>query len=374
MDLSFDDGQDLFKRSARKFFETHGDKSVLKQVEASESGFSPELWKGMADLGWMGVVIPEEYDGLGSSLLELAVLLEEMGRAAMPSPFLSNVAAALAILQAGSQEQKKSLLPRVAGGELILTSAVEEPEVNYDLTMISTRATRQGDRFVLQGSKRFVPYATVAGLLLVAARTDGQPGDPAGLTLFLVDRQAPGLRFSAMKIIGAERQFDVEFDGVAVPAANVLGSVGGGLAVLAKVQRVATALQCAEMVGVAQKELDMTADYVRVRQQFDRPVGSFQAVQHRAADMYIDVNGARLAAYKAIWCLAEGKDAEREVSVAKFIASRTCQRVAFSAQHLHGGIGVTTDYDLHFYYKRAKALELKLGPQSLHLARLGAML
>jgi 3-oxocholest-4-en-26-oyl-CoA dehydrogenase beta subunit len=374
MDLSFDDGQELFKRSARKFFETYGNKSVLRELEASESGFSAAMWKGMADLGWMGVVIPPEYDGLGSSLLELAVLFEEMGRAAMPTPFLCNVTGTLAILAAGSEEQKKSYLPRIASGELILTTAVEEPAVNYDATMISTRAVRKDDQYVIEGVKRFVPYATVADLLLVAARTDGQPGDANGLTLCLVDRQSPGLRFSAMKILGGERQFDVHFDGVSVPAANVLGPSGGGFAVLGKVQKVATALQCAEMVGCAQKELDMTAEYAKVRQQFDRPIGSFQAVQHRAADMFIDVNGARLAAYKAIWCLGEGQEAERAVSVAKFLASRTCQRVAFSAQHLHGGIGVTTDYDLHFYYKRAKALELKLGTQMLHLRKLGAML
>jgi 3-oxocholest-4-en-26-oyl-CoA dehydrogenase beta subunit len=374
MDFSFDDGQELFKRSARKFFETYGDKSVVKEIEASESGFSAALWKGMADLGWMGVLIPPEYDGLGSSLLELAVLLEEMGRAAMPTPFLYNVTATLAILEAGSEEQKKSYLPKIATGELLLTMAVEEPTVNYDAAMISTRAVRKGNQYIIEGIKRFVPYATVSDFFLVAARTDGQPGDAGGLTLFLVDRQSPGLRFSPMKTIGSERQFDVHLDGVSVPAANVLGESGGGLAVLDKVRKVATALQCAEMVGCAQKELDMTAEYVKVRQQFDRPIGSFQAVQHRAADMFIDVNGARLAAYKAIWCLSEGKDAEREVSVAKYFTSRTCQRVAFSAQHLHGGIGVTMDYDLHFYYKRAKAFELKLGPQTLHLRKLGAVL
>jgi alkylation response protein AidB-like acyl-CoA dehydrogenase len=374
MDFSFDDGQELFKRSARKFFETYGDKSVVKELEASESGFSAALWKGMADLGWMGVLIPPEYDGLGSSLLELAVLVEEMGRAAMPSPFLCNVMATLAILEAGSEEQKKGYLPRIATGELVLAMAVEEPAVNYDASMISTRAARRDSQYIIDGIKRFVPYATVADFLVVAARTSGDPGDAGGITLFLVDRQSRGLRFSPMKTIGGDRQFDVHFDGVSVPAANALGKSGGGLPVLGKIQKAAAALQCAEMVGGAQKELEMTAEYAKVRHQFDRPIGSFQAVQHRAADMFIDINGARLATYKAIWCLSEGREADREVSVAKYFTSRTCQRVAFSAQHLHGGIGVTVDYDLHFYYKRAKTLELKLGTQALHLRKLGAML
>lgn len=374
MDLSFDDGQELFKRSARKFFETHGSKAVVKELEASESGFSSALWKGMAELGWMGVLIPSEYDGLGSSLLELAVLFEEMGRAAMPSPFGATVTATLAILEAGSEAQKKLYLPRIASGELVCTMAVEEPEAMYDLGRIAARAAKKGKQYALTGTKRFVPYATVADLLVVAARTGGKAGQEAGLTLFLVERPSPGMLCSAMKTIGGDRQFDVVFDAAPVPAAQVLGEVGHGFPVLEKVRRTALALQCAEMVGGAQKELEMTAEYVNVRHQFDRPIGSFQAVQHRAADMYIDVNGARLAAYKALWSLSEGLDADRDLSVAKFFTSRTCQRVAFSAQHLHGGIGVTTDYDLHFYYRRAKALELKLGTPTVHLRKLGAML
>lgn len=374
MDLSFDDGQELFKRSARKFFETHGTKAVVKELEASESGFSSTLWKGMAELGWMGVLIPSDYDGLGSSLLELAVLFEEMGRAAMPSPFAATVTATLALLEAGSEEQKQRYLPRIAAGELVCTMAVEEPEAIYDLSRIAARAAKKGRTYTLSGTKRFVPYATVADVLVVAARTSGKAGTDAGVTLFLVDRQLPGLQCSVMKTIGGDRQFDVTFDSVAVGAAQVLGGVGQGVALLEKVRKSALALQCAEMVGGAQKELEMTAEYVNMRHQFDRPIGTFQAVQHRAADMYIDVNGARLAAYKAIWCLSEGQEADRELSVAKYFISRACQRVAFSAQHLHGGIGVTMDYDLHFYYRRAKALELKLGTQTVHLKKLGAML
>lgn len=374
MDFSFDEGQELFKRSARKFFETYGGKSTVCELEASETGFSASLWKEMADLGWMGVLVPAEYGGLESGLLELAVLVEEMGRAAFPSPFLCNVGGTSAILRAGSREQKERYLPAVARGELILTTAAEEPSVNYDLRWISTRASDEGGQYSLEGTKSFVPYATVADLFVVAARTSGEPGEATGLTLFLVDRRSPGLTFSSLKTIGGDRQFEVRLAGVRVPRANVLGEVDGGLLTLAKMQKTLAALQCAEMVGCAQKELEMTADYVKVRRQFDRPIGSFQAVQHRAADMFIDVSGARLVTYKALWSLSEGMDAEREVSLAKYITSRTCQRVAFSAQHLHGGIGVTLDYDLHFYYRRAKAFELKSGTQAWHLRKLGAML
>jgi alkylation response protein AidB-like acyl-CoA dehydrogenase len=243
--------------------------------------------------------------------------------------------------------------------------------------MISTRAVREDDRYVIEGTKLFVPYATVADHLLVAARTSGTPGDEAGITIFVVDRETPGIRFSPMNTIAPDKQFDVRFDAVSVSCGRVLGGLGelgGGCQALRNLHKTAAALQCAEMVGGAQKELEMTADYVKMRHQFDRPIGTFQAVQHRIADMFIDVNGARLAAYKALWCLSQGMQADWEVSVAKYFTNKASQRVAFSAQQLHGGVGVSLEYDLHFYYRRAKAFELKLGPQALHLRRLGEML
>jgi alkylation response protein AidB-like acyl-CoA dehydrogenase len=374
MDLAFDDEQELFKRSARKFFETYCDKSVVRDLEARESGFSRELWQGMAELGWMGTILPSEYDGLELSLLELGVLFEEIGRAAMPGPMLSSTMGSLAVLEAGTDGQKQSFLPKIAAGEYVMTAAVEEPAAHYDMKCISVRASLDGDRYRINGTKRFVPYATVADLLLVAARTGGAAGERKGITLFLVDRETPGIRFSPMKTIAHDKQFQVDFDGAVVPSENVLGGRGEACSLLEELQKKTAALQCVEMVGGAQKELEMTSEYIKVRNQFDRPIGSFQSVQHRAADMYTDVLGARLAAYRALWCLSQGMPSDREVSVAKYFTNKACQRVAFSAQHLHAGIGFTLEYDLHFYYRRAKAFELKLGPQALHLRRLGAAL
>jgi len=328
----------------------------------------------MAELGWMGVPIPSEYGGLESSLLELAVLFEEVGRAAMSGPLLGTVMGTLSILESGAAEHKSNLLPKIAQGELVLTPAIAEPEVNYDVRMISTQARQEDNRYIIDGTKRFVPYATVSDHLLVAARTSGIPGDEAGVTVFLVDRETPGIRLSPMKTIAPGKQFDLHFDAVSVDCASVLGELDGGCPLLRSVQKTAAALQCAEMVGGAQKQLEMTAEYSKLRHQFDRPIGSFQAVQHRVADMFIDVNGARLTVYKALWCLSQGMEADWEVSVAKYFTNKASQRVAFSAQQLHGGVGVSLEYDLHFYYRRAKAFELKLGPQALHLGRLGEML
>ena len=302
------------------------------------------------------------------------MLFEEVGRAAMSGPLLETISSALCILEAGTAAQKSSWLPRIAQGELVLTLAIAEPEVNYDPSAISARAVLKDDRYVLEGTKRFVAYATVADYLLVAARTSGTPLDETGITILVVGRETPGIRLSSMSTLAPNKQFEVNFEAVSVSRENVLGEVDGGCPVLLNAQKTAAALQCAEMVGGAQKELEMTAEYTKTRNQFDRPIGSFQAVQHRLADMFIDVNGARLAAYKALWCLSQGMEADWEVSVAKYFTNKASQRVAFSAQQLHGGIGVSLDYDLHFYYRRAKAFELKLGPQSLHLGRLGEML
>ena len=374
MNLVFDDEQELFRRSAREFLERYADKSVVRELEASASGFSAELWRGMAELGWMGTIVPEAHGGLGCGLVELGVLFEEIGRAALSGPMLSTVMATLAILETGTEAQKRDLLPGIIGGERVWTLAVEEPEVNYDTRCIALAAAPLNGGHRLSGTKLFVPYATSADVLLVAARTGGVPGEAAGITLFTVAGDSAGLRCSSLKTLAGDRQFQVDLADVAVPADGVLGGAGEGHTVLETVQRKASAIQCAEMVGGAQKQLEMTAEYVKVRQQFGRPIGTFQSVQHRAADMYIDVLGARLAAYRALWALSQGTAAEREVSVAKYFANKACQRVAFSAQQLHGGIGFTLEYDLHFYYRRAKAFELKLGPQPLHLRRLGAAL
>ncbi len=374
MDLTFDDELELFKRSARKFAETRCGKSVIQEMEASDAGFSPDLWRGMAELGWMGTMIPEAYDGLGCTLMEQAVLFEEIGRAALPGPMLCTLTGTLAVMEGGSEAQKSDLLPRVAAGELILTTAVEEPEAHYDPTQLALRAVSGKDGYVLDGTKAFVPYATMADLILVAGRTRGAPGDEEGVSLFLVDRDAPGVRCSPMKTISGDRQFQVDFQGVKVAGDRVLGRPDESLSLLKVVRDKAAALQCVEMAGGAQKQLDLTSEYIKIREQFGRPIGTFQAVQHRAADMYTDVLGARLAAYKAVWCLSRGLPAEQELLIARTFTGQASRRVSFSAQHLHGGIGFTLEYDLQFYYRRAKALELRLGPPDLHLRRLGAAL
>ena len=375
MDFALSEEQEMLRSSARAFLAAECPKSLVREIEAGDLGYSPEVWKKTAGLGWMGLVLPEEYGGAGFNLLDLAVLFEEYGRAAAPGPMFSTVAfGALPILEFGNDEQRKTLLPRVASGDLLMTMAIWEPGVNEQPELIETRAERRDGAFALSGTKLFVPYGQVADFMLVAARTNGGPGDEVGLTVFIVDAKAPGISMTPLVSIAADKQFEIVFDKVSVSADQVLGSVDGALPMVRAIVRKATALQCAMMVGGAQQELELTAEHAKTRVQFDRPLGAFQAVQHRLADMYVDVQGARWTAYRAVWRLSEGLPADREVAIAKSFANIASQRVAASAQQLHGGLGLDSDYDLHFYFRRAEAYALTLGSTPFHLKTLEAEL
>jgi len=374
MDFALSEEQEMLRKSARDFLIAECPKSLVREIEAGDLGYSPELWKKMAALGWMGLAMPEEYGGAGFSLLDMAVLFEEFGRAAMPGPMFSTTVGALAVLEFGTEEQKRVLLPKVASGELIITMAMAEPEVNEDPRFIATRAESHDGGYAITGTKLFVPYAHIADYMLVMARTEGASGDDSGLTVFIVDAKAGGINLTPLITIAADKQFEVVFDKVSVSDGDTLGSLHNGLPMVKAVLRKATAIQCAMMVGGAQQELELTAEHTKTRIQFDRPIGTFQAVQHRLADMFVDIQGARWTTYQAVWRLSEGLPADREVAIAKAFSNIACQRVAASAQQLHGGIGVDKDYDLHFYFRRAKAFELSLGSTPFHLKTIEAEL
>lgn len=374
MDLKLDENQQMLRDSARDFLKTECPKKVVREIEEGELGYSPSLWKKMAGLEWMGVIVPEEYGGVGWGLLELAVLFEEIGRAAMPGPMFATMMGTLALLEAGSPEQKQDLLPKVASGELLLTVATDEPNALCDPTFANARAARRDNGFEINGTKLMVPYAHVAAYMITAVRTNGEPGDETGITLFIIDRKLPGIHMTPVPTLASDRRCQMEFKNVAAPAENMLGDPDQGFRPIQAVLAKATAIQCAEAIGGAQQELEMTAAYTRGRIQFDRPIGTFQAVQHRLADMHIDTQSARLTTYQAVSRLNEGLDASREVAIAKGITGRAVQRVAVSAQQLHGGIGVDLDYDLHFYFRRAKAIELTLGTPAFHFRALGSRL
>ena len=367
MDLGFSEEQEMLRNSARDFFLNELPKDVVKEMATDEKGYVPDLWKKMAELGWMGLVIPEEYDGMGMSYLDLVVLLEEMGRACLTGPYFSTVVlGGYTVMEAGSEEQKKELLTKIANGEIILALALTEPSAKYEASAIAVSAKAQGDDYVIDGTKLFVENAHIADYLIVAARTKEGGNAEDGISLFLVDAKSPGISTTVLKTMAGDKQCEVIFDKVKVPKKNLLGGLDKGWPVMEKMLEKATVGLCAQMVGGAQMALEMSVTYAKERVQFGRPIGSFQAIQHYCANMVTDVDGSKFVTYEAAWKLSEGLDASMEVSMAKAWTSEAYRRVTLLGHQIHGGIGFCIDHDMPLYFKRAKAAEPTFGDPDWH--------
>ena len=367
MDLGLSEIQQMLKNSAREFLSAECPLTLARAMEEDERGYTNELWRQTVGLGWPGVAFPEQYGGTGGDFLDLAVLLEEIGRALMPGPFFATVVlGGLTVLDAGTEVQKRDILTGICSGQLRLTLALTEAAATYEPWGIATTAVREGDAFRLNGSKLFVPDAHAADLLLVAART-AESADPAeGITLFIVPADAARLTVNQLSTISADRQCEITFDQVSVPSDAVLGAVDGGWPIIQRALQRAVAGKCMEMLGGADAVLEMTVEYAKQRTQFGRPVGTFQAVQHHCANMATDVEGCRHIAYQAAWKVASGEPAAREVAMAKAWVSGAYQRVCNLAHQCHGAIGFTKEHDLQLYTRRAKVQELSYGEVNFH--------
>ncbi len=374
MDLGLDEQQEMLKNFARDFLEKECPESLVRQMEEDEKGYSPDLWQKMAEQGWMGLTIPEQYGGAGMGLCELVVLLEEFGRALVPGPFISTVVlGATPIAEAGTEDQKKEFLPKVASGETILTLALTEPSAKWSADGVAVTAKKDGDSYVLNGTKLFVPDAHISDYMVVVARTGGSGED--GITLLLVDSKSPGIKFDVLKTIAADKQCEVVFENVKVPAANLLGQEGKGWPIVEQTEKVATVAACAYLVGLSQMDFDVTLNYAKERVQFGRPIGSFQAIQHKLADAVIDVDGSRFITYKAAWSMAEGEpDADLMISMAKAWASDASRRVVAHGQQIHGGIGFTKEYKIQLYFRRQKWQELMWGDADYHREKVAQLM
>jgi len=359
MKLALTEAQEMLRKTARDFLADKCSKKFVKQMEESETGYSRELWQEMAGLGWMGLSFPGKYGGGDMSLLDLAVLLEEMGRACLPGPFFSTVVlGGLSILDVGSEEQKREYLPKLIRGERILTLALTEPGYcNYDASSVKVEAARDNGSYVIRGTKLFIPDAHIADYLLCVAKTKAR----SGVTLFLVDGKNPRVKYTVLKTIAGDKLCEVVFDQMSVPATNILGRLNQGWSAVQKIIQRAAVGKCCEMVGNIQRVLEMTVDYAKERKQFDRPIGSFQVMQHYCADMATDVDGARFSTYQAAWMLSEGLPCTKEVAIAKAWVGEASERVLALAHQIHGAIGVTIEHDLHYYTRRAKAADLAFG-------------
>ena len=360
MDLSLTDRQETLKNTAREFFESECPTTLVRAMENDARGYTTDLWEGMAGLGWMGLPFPSEYGGLGGSLTDLAVLLEEFGRSLVPGPFFNSVAVVgLTILDAGSERQRADLLPRIADGSLIATAALLESDARYGPGSVKLCAKRRGDGLSLNGLKMFVEYADSADLLLVPVRSDD-----GEISLLLVPRSAEGVDTTPLESISRDPQYAVQFDNVLVDDGAALG---GGVATMKRLLDRATVLHCAQSVGGAQHVLEMTVAYTKQRVQFDRAIATFQSVQHDCADMVMGIDAARLATYEAITRIEDGQPADKEIALAKTLANHAYKWTTLTAQQIHGGIGFMEEYDLQLWTRRAKVAELKFGASSGHV-------
>jgi alkylation response protein AidB-like acyl-CoA dehydrogenase len=340
----------------------------LKQLEADpDAVYDRELWATLAEANLLGVMVPEAHGGLGLGPVELALLLEEVGRAVAPVPVLASSVATAALARFGAPDQQAAELDAAVRGERLLTTALVEPL--GDPLRPTTVATGDGDGWTLDGLKTCVPAGLAADRVLVPASTaTGEVG------LFLVDRRADGVTVHRQETISRIPEAELALDRVRVGADALVGPIDASATALTWVVELTTVGLSAEMVGVADAAVRLTAEYTTSREQFDRPIATFQAVGQRAADAFIDTETIRLTALKAAWHLADGRPAAKEVAVAKYFASEAGQRVVRAAQHLHGGVGVDRDYPLHRYYLWAKQLELSLGGAARQLQALGRLL
>ncbi len=367
MDFSFDEIQEMLRRTAHDLLSIECPKILIKKIAEDEKGYPMRLWHKMADLGWLGIIIPEKYGGTGARFIDLVVLLEQMGHFRLLGPFFPTaVLGTLVILKTESKGLKEELLPKIAKGELMLTLALTENSGCYDAGAIETKAIANGDDYIITGTKLFVPDAHLADYIICVTKTKKHNTGEDGVTLFLVDRRSPGITCTLLKTLTGDKQYEVIFDGVRVPRNKMLGELNHGWAVIDTVLRQAAVAKCAEMVGGAERILEMTVDYTKQRKQFGHPIGSFQAIQHYCANMVTDIDVSRYITYEAAWKISEGLSYKLEAAMAKNWVSEMYQGITVLAHQILGGVAHIEDHDFPLYYKQAKASEVCLGDADFH--------
>jgi len=356
----------MLRRSTRDFLAKECTPKVVRRLMESEDGYDADLWKRLAELGWTALGIPEQYGGVGT-FLDLIVVLEEAGRALLPGPFFATMGLAVpAIIEAGTDAQKKQVLGAIASGDARATLALTEPSGRWDADGIQLAARQAGGGWRLDGVKAFVPDAARADYMVVAARTRGEGED--GVSLFLVGGRPKGMEVRQLDSMDMTRRWsEVRFDGVELDGGALMGAAHTAWPQLKRALEWGAAALCAEMVGGAQKVLETSADYAKTRQQFGKPIGIYQAVSHRLADMLVLSESGRSATYYAAWAVeADAPDRSLASSMAKAYVSDAYRKIAGDGIQVHGGIGFTWEHDMHLYFKRAKSSEVTLGDATYH--------
>jgi len=375
MDLELSKEQKALKNSVREFLRKECPPEQMRLMRTDELGYAKSLWGKMAELGWMGVMIPEIYDGMGGNFIDLSIIMESMGEVCCPGPFFSTVVlGGLSLLAAGSEEQKSELLPKMVDGDLVMALAQNEPDSWYDTSSIRTTAKKDGDAYIIEGTKLFVENAHIADIIVCAAKTNDSTSPEEAITLFLIDAKDPAVKCTVLDTLAYDKQTEVIFDKVKVSSSHILGAESGGWQILKKIEEQAAVAKCAELVGIIQTTFDMTVNYAKDRRQFGRPIGSFQAIQHHCANMVIDVDGARFITYQAAWRIAQGLPIDMEASMAKAFTSEASRKVTFLGHQIHGAISFCDEHDMHLFYRKAKAGEMAFGDGSYHLEKIAQQL
>jgi alkylation response protein AidB-like acyl-CoA dehydrogenase len=366
MDFAFSEEQEMLRRSARDFLAKECGSKTVRRLMESPDAYDAALWKKLADLGWTALGIPEQYGGVGS-FLDLTVVLEEAGRALLPGPFFATMGLAVpALIEAGSEAQKKEVLGAIAEGSARATLALTEPSGRWEAGSVTLQAKPVAGGWQLDGVKLFVPDAEAADYSVVAVRTRGEGEE--GISLFLVKGRPAGMTVTALKTLDMTRRWsEVRFEGVRLDSSALMGTADRAWPQLRRALDWATAALCAEMVGGAQKVLETSTEYAKTRHQFGKPIGIYQAVSHKLADMLVLTESGRSATYYAAWTVdADAPDRSLAASMAKAYVSDAYRKVAGDGIQVHGGIGFTWEHDMHLYFKRAKSSEVTLGDATYH--------
>jgi hypothetical protein len=375
MDFSITKEQQMVRKSAREFFEKECPKEKVREIKIDSKAYDPKMWKKMINLGFQGLIIPEAYGGMDGDFIELALFMEEIGRHVIPAPYWSTIAlCAIPLMEYGSDEQKEKHLTGIAEKGDIWTLALTEEKATNDASEIKLAAEPKGDEYILTGTKIFVPYARAAKMMLVAARTKTENDPQNGITLFMVNPESDGITMEDIPTLAREGRCEVVFEKVSVPGSNILGSLDQGWKILEDIQQKAGLLKAAEMSGGAQGAYDITLQYMKKRKQFNKPIGSFQALQFRMVDMLTQVDGLKYLVYNAAWQVAEGKPSRYLNSAAKARANEVYHNICHNSIYLHGAIGWTEEMDIGLYHQKTRSMTYDCGGTDLHLENVADVL
>jgi alkylation response protein AidB-like acyl-CoA dehydrogenase len=375
MDVLLNEEEELVRQGAREFFEGECPPDLAREMDQDDLGYPAELWKKMAENGWIGLALPEQYGGQGLPLNFMGLVFQEIGRVIAPVPLHSTLMAALAIASDGTEEQKNEILPKVSNGEIVLTWALLETSPRYlNPADIHMEATEDGEGFALTGTKMFVENFTASDKCIVACRTGIGSSGSDGISLFIVDTNSPGLSQNPLVTISRDKQSQVIFDKVKVSKTALVGELNNAWAAVELMVDKGTILLCAQLLGAARKHAEMAIEYSKNRYAFGRPIGSFQSIAHTCTDMIIWVDGGELLTFEALWRLDEGLPASVEVSQAKAFCNEHCMPLGRLANAVHGGMSFMEEYNPTLWFRRIEAMTLKLGSTGEHRARVAKAL